>query len=237
MTFQEVLQQKFQEYHIPITQNMADQFYMYYQILIQKNQEMNLTAITDHEEVIVKHFLDSCLGVLDIPTKATVMDIGCGAGFPSIPLKIIRPDLQMILVDSLQKRTHFLQDLCQQLHLTNVTIIHSRAEDLAKNTTYREQCDVVVARAVAKLPTLLEYCLPFVKKDGLFLAYKSNIEEELSLSSYALQQLGGKVEQIHTFDLYGQQRSIVLVKKTQSTPLKYPRGQNKPRLAPLLPKE
>lgn len=235
MGFRENLKQKFEKFDIPLTDSMIDQFFEYYTLLITTNKQMNLTAITEEEEVIVKHFLDSCLAYNIIKENAVVMDIGCGAGFPSIPLKIVRPDLQFILVDSLQKRTLFLNEVCNQLKLQKVTILHSRAEDLAKKTDFRENMDYVVARAVAKLPTLLEYCLPFVKINGQFIAYKTMVDEEVESSTKALKELGGQIEGIEKIDLYGQTRSLIIIKKVSDTPLKYPRNQNKPRTNPLLP--
>lgn len=234
MKFQEEIKQKFGEYHITLTTEMVEQFFRYYQLLITTNEQMNLTAITEQSEVIVKHFLDSCLAHHLFKQNAVVMDIGCGAGFPSIPLKIIRPDLQFVLVDSLQKRTVFLKEVCTKLNLQKVTILHSRAEDLAKKTEYREKMDYVVARAVAKLPTLIEYCLPFVAIQGNFIAYKSNIDDEIEVSSKALAELGGELEDIQKIDLYEQSRCLIVIKKVKQTPAKYPRNQNKPRTNPLL---
>ena len=227
------LKQKFLENGFELTETQTNQFLEYYQLLIDWNKDMNLTSLTDFEDVVIKHFVDSCLGEKFIPKNSVVMDIGVGAGFPSIPLAIIRPDLSFVLVDSLAKRITFLSAVVGTLRLTGISLIHSRAEDLAKKDVYRENMDVVVARAVAKLPTLLEYCLPFVKIDGLFVGYKSNVEEEIEESSTALKLLSGQLEKVEEKDLYGQKRTFVIVKKIGNTLIKYPRGQNKPRTQPL----
>ena len=215
--------------------NKKEKFEQYFSNLIEWNNKFNLTAITSHDEVFEKHFLDSVLSMDIIPQNASVIDIGAGAGFPSFPLKIVRDDLKITAVDSVNKKVTFLNDLTSMLSLQNVTCLHARAEDLAQKVDFREQFDVCVARAVASLNTLCEYCLPFVKVGGMFLAYKSqNIDEELQSSTNALKLLGGKLEKILKFDLNGAERDIVVIRKVATTPKKFPRGKNKPRLEPLV---
>ena len=233
MENREFLKVKFLENGFHLSEKQVDQFLQYYQLLIDWNKEMNLTSLTDFADVVIKHFVDSCLGEKFIPNNSMVMDIGVGAGFPSIPLSIIRPDLSFVLVDSLAKRITFLKAVVGTLQLTKINLIHSRAEDLAKNASYRENMDVVVARAVAKLPTLLEYCLPFVQVGGVVVGYKSNVEEEVEESTTALKLLSGEIEKVEELSLYDQKRTFVVVKKIDVTPVKYPRGQNKPRTQPL----
>ena len=212
-----------------------DQFEKYFSNLIEWNNKFNLTAITSREDVFEKHFLDSILSMTLIPQNASVIDIGAGAGFPSFPLKIVRDDLKIVAVDSVNKKVTFLNDLIHTLSLKNVTCLHARAEDLAQKNDFRENFDVCVARAVAALNVLCEYCLPFVKIGGLFLAYKSqNLDDELSLSQNAIKILGGNLEKIIKFDLNGAERYIVVIKKIAETPKKFPRGKNKPRLEPLI---
>ena len=218
-----------------VISNKKPQFEQYFSNLIDWNNKFNLTAIISHDEVFEKHFLDSVLSMDIIPQKASVIDIGAGAGFPSFPLKIVRDDLNVVAVDSVNKKVTFLTDLATTLSLQNVTCLHARAEDLAQKSDFREQFDVCVARAVASLNTLCEYSLPFVKIGGMFLAYKSqNVEEELLSSENALKLLGGKLEKILQFDLNGAERDIVVIRKVAQTPRRFPRGKNKPRLEPLI---
>lgn len=211
------------------------QFTQYYDLLIEYNKMFNLTAITQSTEVFVKHFLDSVFPYKEIGLGASVIDIGTGAGFPLVPLKIIRPDIKITLVDSLNKRINFLNVVVEKLGLLGVQCIHSRAEDLVNNVEYREKFDVCVARAVAKLNTLAELTLPFVKLNGKLIAYKSDVEAELVGASRALAVLGGELEKILSFDLpLGMgSRAIVIINKVSHTPSKYPRGQNKPKSNPL----
>lgn len=211
-----------------------EQFDTYYQELVSYNEKVNLTAITEKNEVFTKHFLDSILAVDAIPVNASVVDVGTGAGFPSLPLKIVRPDIDITMVDSLNKRINFLNMLCEEMNIKS-TNVHARAEEFAK--TNREKFDVAVARAVAKLNTLLEYLLPLVKVGGFVIAYKgSNYEDELKEAQNALEILGGKV--IHTIKLnlpnnYGE-RCLIIIEKTHETPSKYPRGGNQPKLKPIV---
>lgn len=214
--------------------NKDDRFLSYYKELISYNEKVNLTAITDKEEVFIKHFYDSLLGAEFVPENASLLDIGTGAGFPGLPLKIFRQDIKLTLVDSLNKRIEFLKHLSPILNF-KYDCIHSRAEDFA-HSSYREQFDVVTARAVASLNTLCEYTLPLVKVGGMFLAYKgANAQEELNVAEKAIKLLGGKIESIHEFELPNSMgsRSIVVIRKIKSTPTKFPRGKNLPKLKPL----
>lgn len=206
-------------------------FNRYYELLVEWNEKFNLTAITEREEVFVKHFRDSLLGEGFIPRNASVLDIGAGAGFPSLPIKIARPDIALTMIDSVGKKVTFLQEVIASLSLTDATAIHTRAEDI-KN---REGFDCVVSRAVASLSTLAEYCLPFVKVGGIFLAYKAdNCEEEVESAKKAIAILGGgEVTVIKEKLDEATNRSFVLIKKVRATPPKYPRGKNLPRKTPL----
>lgn len=208
-------------------------FELFYSELVSYNNKVNLTAITEKHDVFTKHFLDSILSVDAIPINSKVVDIGAGAGFPSLPIKIVRDDLDITMVDSLNKRITFLNYICDKLKIKS-TNIHSRAEDFAK--TNRETFDVAVARAVAKLNTLLEYLMPLVKVGGHVLAYKaSNYEEELKEAEVAIETLGGKFVKSLTFNLpnnYGE-RNILIFEKVKETPAKFPRDKNLPKLKPL----
>lgn len=209
-------------------------FDTYFKFMVEYNEFVNLTSITEEEQVYEKHFLDSVLPVKELKENSTICDIGTGAGFPSIPLAVLRNDLKVYAVDSLLKRINFLEQLKQKLNLNNVNLFQSRAEDFAK--LHREEFDYVVSRAVASLNTLLELTLPLTKVGGYVLAYKSlNYEIEINESANALKILGGKIEKILEFDLpfSNQKRYILMIKKVSKTPLKYPRGQNKPKLQPL----
>lgn len=216
-------------------------FLAYYELLIQWNEKMNLTAITEQSEVYCKHFLDS-IAVCKTSAgrrfkqKARMIDVGTGAGFPGIPLKIVFPELQVTLLDSLNKRVHFLDEVIDTLQLSNIVALHSRAEDAAKDDKYREQYDICVSRAVANLATLAEYCLPFVAEGGLFIAYKSGaIEEELAAAKIAIQLLGGRKIVVEKMVLPDTdiERSFVLIEKGARTPTKYPRKAGLPSKEPL----
>lgn len=213
--------------------NKRNKFDIYYQALVSYNEKVNLTAITEKNEVYTKHFLDSILGVNEIPKNATVVDVGTGAGFPGLPLKIVRPDINLTLVDSLYKRVNFLNLLCEKLNIES-TNLHSRAEEFAKKNF--EKFDVAVARAVAKLNTLLEYLLPLIKVGGIVVAYKgSNSLEELNEAQKALEVLGGEFVKTLSFNLPNQtgERNILIIKKIKHTPKQYPRERNLPKLKPL----
>lgn len=217
-----------------------NQFLKYYDILIEWNSFMNLTAITDFESVLRKHFIDSLSIIKAIPDidqiSYSVIDIGTGAGFPGIPLKIAFPNLKIILLDSLQKRVQFLNEVISILNLHDIKAVHGRAEDFAKPGKMREDFDLCVSRAVANLSTLSEYCLPFVKKNGLFVSYKSEkITEEFERAESAIKLLGGKYENQVEFFLPGSNiyRNLFLIRKEKSTPAKYPRKAGVPSKDPI----
>ncbi len=223
---------------ISLSEKQKEQFVSYYEFLIEKNQVMNLTAITEFEDVLLKHFLDSltCVKVLNPEDIKTVMDVGTGAGFPGIPLKIVFPHLKVTLLDSLNKRINFLNETCSRLQLTNIQTIHGRAEDFAQNKDYRETYDLCVSRAVSNLSTLSEYCLPYVKEGGIFISYKSGkVQEEVRAGEYAVKVLGGKIDNLSYFTLPGSEmeRSLVVIKKIRRTPRKYPRKAGIPQKTPL----
>ena len=209
---------------------------IYYEFLVESNEKFNLTSITNIDDVYIKHFADSMLGANLYKHGATVCDIGTGAGFPGVVLKIIRPDLHITLVDSLNKRINFLNELIVKLNLDGVVAIHARAEDKFFKEKYLNTFDYVVARAVASLQTLTEYCLPFVKVGGCFIAYKSDsVNTEINDALYSIKILGGGAVKRNIVTLNDNiNRSIVVVNKITPTSPKYPRGQNKPRLSPLL---
>ncbi len=232
----ESLDKIFKKYGLNLNENQQNMFDLYFSYLIESNEKFNLTAITDKEEVEIKHFLDSVLPEKLIPKNSSVVDVGSGAGFPCLPLKIVRQDLFVCMIDSLNKRVNFLNDVIKLLKLSNAEAVHSRAEDFAK--TNREKFDVAVARAVAPLVTLVEYLLPLVKVGGKAIIYKSaKLEEELKVSQKAINVLGGKIAQIENFEIEfkGEKlsRKILVIEKVSHTPAKYPRGQNKPKLSPI----
>lgn len=269
-----------QELNIELDERQFEQFEQYYDLLIEWNNVMNLTAITEYDEVIIKHFLDS-LSIVKLnnvsretlekkdhknrfienksednheadsfkneSNKRTVidfkgkklLDLGTGAGFPGIPLKIAFPDLEIMLLDSLNKRIHFLDEVIAKLSLKNIQAIHGRAEELGRKEEFREKYDYCVSRAVARLVSLSEYCIPFVKKGGYFIPYKSGkAVEELEEANYAISQLGGKCEGQISFELpeSGAERTLLLIKKCKETPNKFPRAGGKPLNKPLLVK-
>ena len=233
-----MLTEKVKELSIVLNDKQIQQFEQYYNILVEWNKVMNLTAITEYEEVVEKHFLDSLTIVYAINMEKieTLIDVGTGAGFPGIPLKIAFPHLKVTLLDSLNKRIKFLNEVIDLLELNDIKAIHGRAEDYAKQVEYREQYDICVSRAVANLATLSEYCLPYVKMDGLFVPYKSGeIDEELKSSEKAVSILGGKVEEVVKFQLPGTDigRSFVKIHKIKETKKKYPRKAGMPTKEPL----
>lgn len=214
------------------------QFIKFYEYLIEKNKVMNLTGITDFQEVLTKHFLDSlaCTKALDMEKIHTAIDIGTGAGFPGIPLKIAYPHIEFCLLDSLQKRVNFLQETFELLQLKNITAIHGRAEEYAKKPPHREYYDVCVSRAVSNLATLSEYCLPYVKTGGYFVSYKSGkVQEEADQAKKAIKILGGKLKEISYFTLPTTDidRSLVVIEKVLATPKRYPRKAGTPQKEPL----
>ena len=207
-------------------------------MLIEKNKVMNLTAITEWEEVIDKHFIDSIslVKAIDLSGDKYVLDLGCGAGFPGIPLKIAFPNLKIVLLDSLNKRILFLKEVIEELGLENIEALHGRAEDYARKPEYREQFDYCVSRAVANLTSLSEYCIPYVKEGGYFISYKSGkVKEEVKEVKKALYLLGGKMENMISFQLpeTDMERNFVLIIKEKKTPKKYPRKAGIPTKEPL----
>ena len=222
--------------NINLTEKQIEQFMKYYEILVETNKVMNLTAITEFDEVIEKHFLDSLslVRVFDLNRNVKILDLGTGAGFPGIPLKITFPEIDIVLADSLNKRVKFLNEVVETLQLKQVETVHGRAEELAKNKKYREQFDLCTSRAVANLSSLSEYCIPFVKEGGRFISYKSGeIEEEVDQAKRAIHVLGGKLDQVYKFDLHEQKRSFVIIEKVKKTPAVYPRKAGTPTKEPL----
>lgn len=224
------------EISIEFSNIQIERFYKYMNLLIEWNEKINLTAITEPKEIIIKHFIDSLTVLKDIKGKNTLVDVGTGAGFPGIPLKIMDEEIKITLLDSLNKRINFLNEVINQLDLKNIETIHSRVEDAGKNKKYRERFDIATARAVANLATLSEYMLPLVKVAGKSICMKgSEVSEELQNSKKAISILGGEIENIDNFQLpkSDMMRNIVIIKKVKNTPNKYPRKPGTPSKEPI----
>jgi len=223
---------------IKITDVQCDKLYRFYEMVIEKNKVMNLTAITDYEEFVIKHFVDSLMiaKVMDMTVPMSVLDIGTGAGFPGVPIKIVYPETKVLLLDSLNKRLNFLNEVIAELGLKDITTIHSRAEELQAKGEYRENFDLCVSRAVSALPTLSEYCLPYVKLGGKFVAYKATgADEEIEVSKTAIRVLGGEIKETAHFTIKDTDytRVLISIEKIKNTPKKYPRPGGKPGKNPL----
>lgn len=235
---EETFKKWLKEINVEVNEKQLKQFNTFYEMLVEKNKVMNLTGITEYEEVLVKHFIDSLAinKYMDINKEIKVMDIGTGAGFPGLPLKIAFENIDITLLDSLNKRIKFIEEVVLANELEKIEPIHGRAEDIARKEQYREKYDLCVSRAVANLSSLSEYCLPFVKVGGYFVSYKAgNSEEEINESKKAIKLLGGKIDKVENFTLPGTDitRTFVFIKKEQSTSKKYPRKAGLPTKEPL----
>lgn len=232
------MKKEFEKYGLPITEKQEKLLEQYYKILVHWNEKMNLTAITEYNDVVRKHFIDSALLVLcdefSRHSSNSVLDLGCGAGFPGMVLAILRPQDSFTLVDSLRKRIDFLKIVVSELGLTNVNLFHGRAEDFGQNLKFRNSFDFVVSRAVAELPLLLEFCVPFVKVEGYFISYKGpKYEQEIAEAGHALQELSAKVEFTKSFQIDGEKRYFVFIRNCGITNNKYPRRAGIPKKKPL----
>lgn len=239
--FEVWMKEELSELNLTLSDDQMEQFYRYYELLMQWNEVMNLTAITEMDQVVTKHFVDSLSLIKAVPDLAEkpyrILDLGTGAGFPGIPLKIAFPNLKLTLLDSLNKRIKFLNEvIITELQLQDIYAIHGRAEEYGRNPEYREQYDFCVSRAVANMSTLAEYCMPFVKKGGYFIPYKSGkTEEELVQAKGAMKLLGGKVEEVVSFQLpkIEDERTLVKILKVEPISKKYPRKAGLPGKEPL----
>ncbi len=224
---------EFLKYNLSLTHEQYEKFNEYARFLVEYNEKVNLTAITEPMEILIKHFIDSCyiLNLVDIPHNSSIIDVGTGAGFPSVPLKIMRPDLNITLLDSLAKRIAFLEQLCDRLEL-DCLFLHGRAEQIANFTEYRENFDYSCARAVANLSVLAEYCLPFVKIGGSFLSLKGP-NENITLSRSAIFTLGGSIDSCNDYTVNSEERRLIVVRKISQTSTKYPRKSAQIKRKPL----
>lgn len=222
----------FNRYGIEINQNQLEKFEKYYELLVCFNEKFNITAITEKDEVYKKHFIDSLLGITMF-NKGTLLDVGSGGGFPAIPLKIMNENLTVTLLEATGKKCEFLKTVIKELGLVNINVENNRAELLAKDDKFREAFDYCTARAVARLNTLCEYCMPFVKVGGEFIAFKGDADEEITEAKNAIKTLGGEIKEIKKTSLDDAKRCFISIKKTSKTPPKYPRGNGKERKNPL----
>ena len=234
--FIEKMQEKSKDLGVRFSVEQIEQFFDYMNLLIEWNEKMNLTAITEPEEIILKHFIDSITILKDIPDGSKLVDVGTGAGFPGIPLSIMNPTLKITLVDSLNKRLIFLQEVINKLKLQNVEIVHARAEEFGQNKKYRENFDIATSRAVANLSTLSEYLIPLVKVGGKTISMKAaNATEEINEAKKAINTLGGTIEKVEEFNLPQSDigRTVIIIKKDKQTPIKYPRKPGTPSKEPI----
>lgn len=234
--FSEKIKEYMNKINIEISDKQIEKFFDYMNLLLEWNEKINLTAITEPEDIILKHFVDCATILKYIKDEDKIIDIGTGAGFPGIPLKILNEKLDITLMDSLNKRIIFLNEIINKLDLKNIVAIHARAEELARNKGYREKFDIATSRAVANLSTLSEYMLPFVKKNGMVISMKgSNIEEEVKNAKKAIKILGGEIEKIDNFNLANTNniRNIITIKKVVKTPKEFPRKAGKPSKEPI----
>ncbi|MDP4180181.1 MAG: 16S rRNA (guanine(527)-N(7))-methyltransferase RsmG [Bacillota bacterium] len=237
INIEDLLNEGLNEFSVSLEKDQINEFIKYKDILKEWNEKINITAIEDDKEIIVKHFIDSLSIIPYMENKnLRLIDIGTGGGFPGIPLKIAYKNLDITLLDSLDKRIKFLSTVINELGLKNIRACHSRAEDFGLAADNREKYDIATARAVANLPVLLEYCLPFVKVGGIFIAMKGSSIEEIDTSKKALEVLGGKIEKVDTINLPMSDavRNIIVVRKVNKTPAKYPRKAGKPSKEPIL---
>lgn len=233
--FKKVFLEKLKENNLKIEEEKIEKFYNYMLGIIEWNEKINVTAITDEEMFIVKHFIDSLTINKYVNDAKALIDIGTGAGFPGIPLKIMNPNTKITLIDSVNKKLNVIRDLSTKINLDKIEIIHTRAEDLAQNNEYREKYDIATTRAVSNISTIVEYMLPFIKINGIAICMKGpNFKEELEDAKKAIEILGGKIEKIESLNV-GQEleRNIIVIKKVKNTPKKYPRGQSKPLKEPI----
>ena len=238
MNGKELLIDGIEKIGLEISEEQANQFMKYYEMLIETNKVMNLTAITELDEVIIKHFIDSLLVAkkINVNNFDSLIDVGTGAGFPGIPIKIMFPKIRVVLLDSLNKRLIFLQEVVKELNLKNIEIVHARAEEFGQNKNYREKFDIATSRAVANLATLSEYLVPLVKISGKIISMKaSNAKEEINDAQKAIEVLGGKIEKIEEFDLPESDigRTIIIIDKNKCTPAIYPRKAGTPAKEPI----
>lgn len=234
--FEEEMSKKSKILGVRFSVEQIEQFYKYMNLLIEWNEKMNLTAITEPKEIILKHFIDSITILKYIDDNSKLVDVGTGAGFPGVPLSIMNPTLKITLVDSLNKRLIFLQEVVKELNLKNIEIVHARAEEFGQNKNCREKFDIATSRAVANLATLSEYLVPLVKIDGKIISMKaSNAKEEINDAKKAIEVLGGKIEKIEEFDLPESDigRTIIVIDKNKCTPAKYPRKAGTPAKEPI----
>ena len=232
----EKLKEISKEINIDLNDEQLDKFKKYMDLLLEWNEKINLTAITEEDEVILKHFVDSMTVLKYIDEGTYIVDVGTGAGFPGIPVSIAKTNVNVTLVDSLNKRINFLQEVISEIDLTNIKAIHSRAEDFGQNKEHREKYDISVSRAVANLSVLVEYLLPLVKVGGKCICMKgSEVEEEITNAKFAIKELGGKIEAVNEFCLPGtdMKRNIIVIRKEKETPKKYPRKSGTPSNKPL----
>ena len=232
----ELIQKMFTEAGYAVSDDVAEKLSVYMDGILEYNQHVNLTSITDPEEFITKHYLDSASisSLSEFQDAGTIIDVGTGGGFPGVPLAVLFPEKKFTVEDSLQKRIRVIQDLLSRAGIENVEAVHARAEDLGKDPVHREQYDLCISRAVSRMSVLAEYCLPFVKPGGFFISYKgSDLEKELGEGKKAVQVLGGEIDRVQPAGVEGMQHQFVVVKKVKYTPKKYPRKAGTPGKTPI----